>query len=255
MLITEPDRLWQKITPEEKINALNKAHTCGILACVISLAVCAAIAIGLKIKAIFWISIACTPLVFQFFSSRCWRDLKPSLILQYLAVRSVVRRFAFLEQAKNLEPEIIFPGFVKEEPANDVDLEGISQVIHDNTFIPVWVSLFSDTIVIFKESTGGGELVFSAPINDKLVFECENLSSEETEELDSEKKDYFSEKEITLQFVDKRSSSNVIKLRSRQKASLLVFERKLRFIINPPKVSLVEEMPDRFKHGEYGSEY
>ena len=80
-------------------------------------------------------------------------------------------------------------------------------------------------------------------------------SSEETEELDSEKKDYFSEKEITLQFVDKRSSSNVIKLRSRQKASLLVFERKLRFIINPPKVSLVEEMPDRFKHGEYGSEY
>ena len=77
MLITEPDRLWQKITPEEKINALNKAHTCGILACVISLAVCAAIAIGLKIKAIFWISIACTPLVFQFFSSRCWRDLKP----------------------------------------------------------------------------------------------------------------------------------------------------------------------------------
>ena len=253
MLLSDPDRLWQKITPEEKINALNKAHTYGVLACVISLVICGAVAIGLKLKLIFWSCLLFTPIIFQFFSSRCWRNLKPSLILQYLAVRSVVRRFAFLEQAKNLEPEIIFPGFVKEEPANKVDLEGISQVIHNNTFIPVWVALFSDTVVIFKESLGGGELVFSAPINEKLVFECENLSSDDElgEEMDNERKDYFSEKEITLQFVDKRSSSNVIKLRSRQKASLLVFERKLRFILNPPKISLVDEVPDHLAHSEH----
>ncbi|MGI6681009.1 MAG: hypothetical protein ACOX3T_05985 [Bdellovibrionota bacterium] len=246
MLLSDADKLWQKITPEEKIDALNKAHTCGVLACINAVIISGAIAVGLKMKFIFWGVLICTPLIFQFFSSRSWKNLKPSLMLQYLAARSVVRRLAFLEQARNLEPEIIFKGFAKILPANDVDLEGISQAIHNNEFIPVWVSLFSDTIVMFKESQGGGELVFASSINEKLKFECENLNTDETNlmDIDEEKKDYLSEKEITLQYVDTRKSSNIIKLRSKQKASLLVFERKLRYILNPPKVSLAEEMPE-----------
>lgn len=247
MSLSTADTLWQKITPEEKIDALNKAHTAGIFACIVAIFIAASMSIGLQIKFIFWGAILCTPLIFQFFSSRSWRNLKPSLILQYLAVRSVVRRFAFLEQAKNLEPEIIFQGIVREEPANEVDLEGISQVIHNNTPFTAWIALFSDTIIIFKESIGGGELVFSSPINEKLVFECENLNQDEVNELEGEKKDYFAEKEITLQYVDKRSTSNVIKLRSKQKASLIVFERKLRYIINPPTISLADEVPDHIK--------
>ncbi len=238
MILSNVDDLWRKITPEAKIDALNKSHTNGIFAAIISVIIGATVAIGLKINFIFWTVLILAPITFQFFSSRSWRNIKPSLILQYLAVRSVVRRFAFIAQAKSLEPEIIFNGTVTIEPANPVDIEGVTHMIHNNEKVPVWVALFVDTIIMFKEALGGGQLVFSSPINEHLIFESTNLNNDDSE--------YSTNKEIKLKYTDKKKITNIIKLRSPQPAALIIFERKLRFILNPPKISLAEEVPENY---------
>lgn len=242
MILSNVDELWRKITPEAKINALNKSHSSGVFAALISVIIAGTVAIGLKINFIFWCILLLTPITFQFFSSRSWRNIKPSLILQYLAVRSVVRRFAFIAQAKNLEPEIIFEGTATVEPANPIDIEEVTEMIHNHEEFPVWIALFLDTIVIFKEALGGGQLIYSSPINEHLIFECSNLDNE-----NSTTSEYSTNKEIKLQYTDKREITNIIRLRSAQPASLIIFERKLRFILNPPKISLATEVPDSIK--------
>lgn len=239
MLISNPEEIWRKITPEEKIDALNKSHAYGLLSSVIFIIICAAVSVGLRSKYLFWTALISSPMIFQFFSSRVWRDVKPRLILRYLAVRSVVRRFAFSAQSRSLEPELIFEGIVKEVPADTNDIEGVTQTLHHEDEYEVWVALFEDTIVMFKESKGGGQLVFSAPINEKLICEYPD---------DIKQKNYQEvlESEVKLQYTERREMTNIFYLRSKQPASFVVFIGKLNAIINTPKVSLTENAPENF---------
>lgn len=230
--------LWRFIPPEEKIDLLNRAHGQGTLAALISIAVASTCAVGLQLTWLLWGSILVAPLIFQFTAGRAWRDLKPRLMLEYLAARSCARRLAFVQNSRCLTAELIFRGTATEYFEESEIQEALEASFQNQQEEQVWVALFSDVVVVMVERLGGARLKFACTVDDKLEIKNESPSGQG---------DYSVDKVIYLSFTEKTGLKRTISLTSRHPASLIVFEKKLRYFQNPPKVSLAEEIPEFIK--------
>lgn len=211
------DDVWNTVALEERLELISKAHAQGAIASVIFMLYMGAVAYGFDIIWLLAVAAFGAMLVFSLFSGYVWRTHKPQLILSYLAVRSVARRYAYGYGIPELDVILIFRGQMRElfeegglaEQTQNVDFE--SSTVGDRE---VWICLLRGAVMILSERIGGAKLDFVAQI---------------TEEIDCRKptpKDGVGEKNLIIQGAGV-SRGRRITLSSRYPGAMYVFEKQL----------------------------
>lgn len=214
--IPDSSEVWRQIPPEEKLALMNKAHATGVLSTTISMIILCTVAIGLKQNWLLWGSLMCSPFVFQFASGKRWRHLRPKIMLEYLAARSAARRFAYAAGAKDMRVSLVFRGELESLFDAEHRNEELEAEIADHKETEVWVSLFSDCVVMMSERPGGAELEFSFLLNEKIKIE--GISPDGGGE-------YASDRYVLFTCLDRLREGRQYKLTSQFPAALVVFEK------------------------------
>jgi hypothetical protein len=219
------DDIWRSVPPEEKFQILAQAHAAGVVSAVITIIICSTIAIGLKMSWLLWGSVICSPFIFQFAAGKKWRDVRPRVMLEYLAARSAARRFAFSARGKDLTCKFMFRGKLEQVFDEGAMQEALEALIQNNKEAQVWVALFGDSVVMMEERLGGAEARYAQLIDSKLSLESHALDG---------KGDYSSNKELIFKTSPKGKPSEKFRLTSPYPAALVVFEKKLKQQIQDP---------------------
>ncbi len=233
--------IWRTIPPEEKIAGMNKAHARGILAAAVTIMICGTISVGLRLSWILWGSLIAAPFVFQFAAGKAWRDLRPRLILEYLAARSAARRYAFAAKSKDLTLSLIFRGNMELQFESEAVQEAIEAAISKNEETLSWIALFTDAVVVMEEHPGGARLAFAAVTNDRLSLKVNEIESGRSGP---------GEKELILSYTPKPGSNErarKFKLKSPYPAALTVFEKRLQQTLAKAAEAAAALPPPEFK--------
>lgn len=169
------DRAWQAVSLEERIELISRAHATGLLASMTSMLLIGAIAYGFDKIWLLAAGVASSMFVFPLFSSYSWRREKPALILAYLAVRAISRRYAYGYAIPDIDIVFIYRSTIRElyrdaeeemlhKQRDAIDLEFPGRRQKD-----VWVVLMRGGIVIMSERLGGAHLEFLTQINHEIV--------------------------------------------------------------------------------------
>lgn len=218
--------LWRKIPPEEKLDLMARAHGKGALTSFIIFVVSSTLAIGLQVPWIMWGSLVAAPFIFQAAAGKDWKDSRPRIMLEYLAARSAARRYAYVANAQQLEPNFIFRG-VLEEQFDDKHLhEALKKVVENNQQTEVWVSLFEDALIMMSERKGGAKLEFAHVFNDKLRVNAFSPDGES---------DYSQHRIVQVVSEENPKLTRRFHLTSRHAAALIVFEKRINFLIEEAK--------------------
>lgn len=230
------DEAWRQIPVEEKLEIMAKAHAKGLYSAALLVVVGATCAAALQQVWLLWTSLLGAPLAFQFSSGKAWRDMKPALMLRYLAARSAARRYAYAARSKALNLTLLFRGFL-EPDFSEQDIEGkLSAMADDVHQTEVWIALFEDTIVMMSEQRGGAALEFSHPVNSRLAITSNDDGG------------YSANKELRFVYKDRDDRQHRFKLTSSFPAALVVFERQYQALLQKSKSQLtskVREMTSR----------
>lgn len=217
-MLVDSLEVWRNVPPEEKFELMAKAQAQGVMAALLLIGIGCTVAVGLQIQAIMWVSLIGAPLVFQIASGKAWRDLRPKTMLEYLAVRSAARRYAFASQAKDLTLALVFRGyFMPEKNEGGPDISYGNNSENQSEPEPVWITLFNDALVIMRERLGGASLVFSHLLNDTLEIRATSPNSG---------KDYANDKQLLITYPLKGGMRASFQLTSRYPGALVVFEKK-----------------------------
>lgn len=209
--------LWRQVPPEEKLELLSKAHTAGVIS-MLGLILCGAtLAVGLRQEWFLWGPLIASPLVFQVAAGRKWREVRPRVMLEYLAARSAARRFAFTAKAKDLSLKLMFRGYVSEVFDDDAVQEKLEASISANKESAVWIALFGDAVVLISERAGGATAEFAQPLTEKLGVQVRNP--------ESAKSAYTAGKEVILSYHSRLLGHRRIRVTSRYPAAMVVFEK------------------------------
>jgi hypothetical protein len=230
-MIIESTEIWRQIPPEEKFELMSRAHAKGVTAAVITIIICSTIAVGLQLGWVMWASFAICPFVFQFAAGKEWRGLRPRIMLEYLAARSAARRYAFTANGKDLSLSFMFRGHFERLFDEDRAQEALEAAIEKTKEAEVWVALFADSIILMSEQPGGARLEFSSLLSPDRIQVTANSS---------DNKDYSSYKELVLASLHKNDRRKV-KLTSKYPAALIVFEKKLKTLIEAQKGLAVKD--------------
>lgn len=231
--------IWREIPPEEKLEIMSRSQASGITASSLSVIVCATLAIALQHPWVFWSAIIFAPFTFQFTSNKSWRALRPSMVLQYLAVRSVSRRYAYsAAHSKDLALRCVFPATawrdLSLEEADPEDEDKINKLKNsfgstqnEQKVYPAWVALFTDAVTIITEGPGGAKLLFATGIGPKISISSVSESGG----------DYDSNKEVLLEY-QTMNGPHYWRIRSKFPAALIVFEKQCKNLIIEKKALL-----------------
>lgn len=181
------DEIWQSVSLEERLELISKSHASGFLASCLTLFIMGSIAYGLDKIWLLAVAVGFAFFTFPLFSSQTWRTGKPSLILAYLAVRTVARRYAYAFDLTNIDIILIYRGHMKAviDSKEDEYQQQKNSTEFDSNFeeyTPVWIVLMRGGIIIMSERIGGAKLEFITPIlHDTRLegIEDENLSTRE----------------------------------------------------------------------------
>ena len=169
--------IWNSVALEERLELIAKSQASGIISALIAIFVVGSIGYGLDNIWFLVVAVASGFFVFPLFSSQTWRSGKPSMILAYLAVRTVSRRYAYGFDLKNIDMVIIYRGTYEEifHSREDEELHLQSQSIEFNEFRrnekEVWIVLMKGGLLILSEKRGGAKLEFITPIMADTVIE------------------------------------------------------------------------------------
>ena len=216
-------QIWRVIPPEEKIEAMAQAHSRGIMTSLCIILLGCTLAVGFKFSLLMWGSFLLAPLIFQMTAGKAWRDIRPRIMLEYLAARSAARRYAFAAGSKELDLNLMFRAqMVLEKPESEdgpgADLQRRLQEATDQIReVQVWVALFKDTVVLMSEEPGGAKLQFSHMLDDKLVVAGDSESESES--------DYSEDRRVAITAQDKLWNGRTFKLQSKYPAALVVLEK------------------------------
>ena len=222
--------IWRKVPPEEKLELMARAQSRGLSATLVLLLITGTVAVGLRMPWIFWSAFATIPFVFQFASAKAWRDIKPRTVLEYLAARSAARRYAYGAQAKDLTVDLMFKGSLSPDLSQLGESEGIEAHLDARDKIPVWVSLFPDTIVMMSEHAGGAKLEFVHSTLDRM-----NVTAEGFDESGGDSR------RLALEVELRKGETQRWFLLSPHPAALLVCERKIKRAVEEHRVQLERE--------------
>jgi hypothetical protein len=233
MDVLNADELWRKIPPEEKLNLMSRSHSDGIVCSFFFILIAATFAISYQKIELFWGSFVFCPIIFQFFSNRRWKQVRPEAMIRYLAARSAARRFAYGLKANDLTLKLIFRGKVEKIYDEKNVLEQIEATRSAGKVVDVWVALFNDCLVCISERHGGAQLQFGALLNDKFSFS--ELEDSQTLSANS--------KMLELEFIDKRLGTKRAKLSSSFPAAMSVLEQSLQKTLKGPDVEVELDIP------------
>jgi len=219
MELLNPEEVWRRIPPEEKLELLAKAHAQGIVWVFFFILITGTITIGLELVQFIWSALVISPFVFQSASSRKFRHLRPKTILEYLAARSAARRFALSANSKDLTVLLLFRGHLRIEDTAQENIPSFEKFVGEVREAPVWVALLSDAIVMLTEGINGANMELGKLLDDKISVYGESPTGESS---------YSNERELHITFHDnkKRRNRHFI-LTSQYSAALIVFEKKL----------------------------
>ncbi|MDZ4784760.1 MAG: hypothetical protein SGJ02_01660 [bacterium] len=223
------NEIWNLIPPEEKLELLAESQASGLYSCFMMIAVFFTLAIALKLKFLIWISLLASPLMFQTAAHRKWRDMKPKIMLKYLAARSVARRFAYAGNAQGLDLEILFRGSVMDVTnESNIDVaEALQSIEFQNRNNVAWIGLLSDAIVAFSESRQGGVLEFVSIADKRIEVEGQNS--------DGSRDDYSNSREVFLTITKPFGGKSKFKISSEYPVALNAFEKKLKSRVDASK--------------------
>lgn len=176
--------IWNSVALEERIELISKSQASGIIAATISIFVVSSIGYGLDNIWFLLVALASGFFVFPLFSSQTWRNGKPSLILAYLAVRTVARRYAHGFNLPNIDIVLIYKGTFEEVFASREEHELYLQsqsISYDNSENmsskkDVWIILLKSGILLLSEKRGGARLEFVTPIQSDSILEYDQNS-------------------------------------------------------------------------------
>ena len=211
--------IWQKVPPEEKKQVASQAQSTAISATLVLIMFGWAMAIGMREQWFFWGTFLVVPFAFQVATSKAWQVKKPKLIVEYAAARATGCFYAQQLTGRNRSPSLQFKGMLDRQFAQDLQGE-------DDPFgetldeipgpIPVWVTLFSDCLVIFSETPFGARREFA-----HTIYEDLSVSTETPEE------DFGDARRLILTIRDEPGSERRWILTSTHAAFIPACERKL----------------------------
>lgn len=166
---------WNAVAVEERLELLARAKAEGIMAAFCCVLLMGSIAYGFdKIWVLAGGAVA-SLLVIPLFSSYSWRRNKPALILSYLAVRSVARRYAYGHRMADLDVILIFRGQMEQlfNSEEERQLAKQQETVDFDTHIErqkdVWICLMRGAVAVLSERLGGAKLEFIAPVLPELT--------------------------------------------------------------------------------------
>jgi len=169
------DDAWNSVALEERLELISRANAEGILAGLGCIIILGATGYGFNEIWFLWGGIIGSALVIPLFAGYYWRKNKPAVILSYLAVRSVARRYAFSANIIDYDIVLIFRGKMKElfasqeeallsQQGKAIELDSSVEMVK-----PVWICLMRGGFVFLSESVGGAKLEFISPITPDVV--------------------------------------------------------------------------------------
>ncbi len=165
---------WNAVALEERLEMLARSRADGIIAGAVVALLIGAIAYGFDQVWLLAGSLAGALLAMPICASYSWRKNKPAVILSYLAVRSVARRYAYGYKVGDFSVILIFRGTMRQLFASDADEAMARQresVDFDSNLNPdkkVWVCLMRGGLVCLSERLGGAKLEFITPVSADL---------------------------------------------------------------------------------------
>lgn len=172
------EQMWRKISPEEKFQLLARAHTAGVSSVLLLLFIFLVLSVGLREKYLLWAALCLLPVVFQRASLKRWRELKPRTIIEYLAVRSAARRFAFTFRARDLSVLDILRGFWTLEAQDRPDMNADFPDDVRNSGRPVWLVLLGDCVVCLSEAASGARLEYVGLLREGFDMQSVSVESQ-----------------------------------------------------------------------------
>ena len=168
------DDAWNAVALEERLNLLSRSHAHGIMAGLGGFWLLGTIAYGFDQIYLLAGGLVAAFFLVPLFMSYSWRRGRPALILAYLAVRTVSRRYAYGYNITDLDIILIYRGTMNEVYRNREEEELTRQkqsVDFDSSMDnekSVWICLLRGAVVILSERAGGAKLEFLAPVTNEL---------------------------------------------------------------------------------------
>jgi hypothetical protein len=167
MLNMNVENIWGAISGEEKDELLVRAQANGILASFVFIVLTTSATLGFNQPWISCVGIFCSVIIMPLFANRTWRVQKPTKILQYLAVRSVARRYAYGFGLRRIDIVMMMRGYIQEvgvQAGQELDIGQMSvDELTKNRLSrkrEVWICLMQGGIVVVSEKIGGAKLEF-----------------------------------------------------------------------------------------------
>ncbi len=169
------DDAWNAVALEERLELLSRVHADGVLAGIATILLMGTIGYGFNQISLLVAGFGMMFFTAPMFMSRTWRRAKPALILAYLAVRTMARRYAYGCGIMDLDIVLVYRGFFKEVYHNKEVEEILRQKqVVDFDSAPteqlkqVWICLLRGAVVVLSERPGGAKLEFMGPITNEL---------------------------------------------------------------------------------------
>jgi hypothetical protein len=220
---------WNSVALEERLELISRCQANGLVAALTFALMMGSVAYGYDKFYLLTVALGGALLVHPMFSSYTWRRAKPALIMQYLAVRSMARRYAYGFSFNDLDVVIIFRGEMVPQFANEeAEMDYLSKQAVDlehgiNDPIQVWICLMRGGLVLLSERVGGAKLEFITPIARDVVAR------------QSSDPDGNATGTLSISGVGPSKGKSVM-IRSRYPAAMYVFERQIqRLIVEAPE--------------------
>jgi|LauGreDrversion4_2_1035121.scaffolds.fasta_scaffold04425_6 hypothetical protein len=211
--------IWQKIPPQERAEVVTRAQSTAISTVLVVLMFGWAMAVGMREQWYFWGAFLIIPFAFQVATSKAWHSLKPKLIVEYTAARAAACHYAQQANGHLLVPQAQFKGFLERQFSDDQQSE--SDLITDRPEeprgpVPVWITLFPDSLVMFSETPFGSQREFAHTFSEDV-----SVSTEEMEE------DFGDQRRLMISARDEKGAERRWVLTSKYSALLTACQRKL----------------------------
>ena len=212
--------VWQKIPPEEKADLVAEAQATAISTVAILLMFAWGTAVGLHQPWFLWGAFCVVPFLFQVASAKAWNVVRPRAIVEYTAARATAIFYAKQARGEALVPTLQFKGTLERESSGDISQED-EDFLMDNAQekrgpVPVWVTLFPDSLVMFSEGPDGSKKEFACS-----VFEDLSVSPEAFDDND------LAQRRLGILLRTSDGAENRWTLKSRNASHLSACERKL----------------------------
>lgn len=154
------DNAWQGVALEERIELISRVRAQGTVMTLLFVVYAASVAYGFDRINLLWLSVALALIMMPLSANRHWGKEKAALLLQYLAARSVARRYAAGLKMGDITPVLFIRGRL-----HDINEDGTVNTTIEGSEPLNWFCLLRSTLIVLTEARGGAKLSYALVIN------------------------------------------------------------------------------------------